>query len=126
MLDLAGVSLKPDQHLDGQSLVPLLKGDKTLDRDALFWHYPHYSNQGGIPGGAIRVGDYKLIERFENGRAHLYNLKADIGERNDLAVTMPDQVAVMRSKLHAWYKDVDAKYLQPKHAGSESPWRPQE
>jgi arylsulfatase A-like enzyme len=124
ILDLAGVEPKPKQHLDGKSLVPLLKGNKTLDRDALFWHYPHYSNQGGIPGGAIRVGDYKLIERFEDGQTHLYDLKADIGERNDLAATMPDRVASMKSRLHTWYRNVDAKYLQPKRAGSESPWRP--
>lgn len=124
MLELAGIPLKPHQHLDGQSLVPLLKGNRQIARDALFWHYPHYSNQGGIPGGAIRVGDYKLIERFEDGRLHLYNLIDDIGERNDLAAEMPDRVASMRDRLHAWYKDVDAKFLQPKQAGSEMPWRP--
>jgi arylsulfatase A-like enzyme len=124
ILDLAGVPPKPDQHLDGKSLVPLLKGEQTLDRDALFWHYPHYSNQGGIPGGAIRVGDYKLIERFEDGRNHLYNLKSDIGERHDLAAEMPDRVASMKSRLHAWYQDVDAKFLQPKRLGDAVPWRP--
>lgn len=123
IIDLAGVGPKPDQHRDGQSLVPLLRGETTLDRDALFWHYPHYSNQGGIPGGAIRVGDYKLIERFEDGRAHLYNLKTDVGERNDLATTMPDRVVSMKSRLHTWYKDVDAKFLQPK-SGMQMPWRP--
>ena len=125
ILDLAGVQPKPKQHVDGKSLVPLLKGDKPLDRDALFWHYPHYSNQGGIPGGAIRVGDYKLIERFEDGRAHLYNLKADIGEHNDLAATMPDRVDSMMNRLHTWYKDVNAKFLQPKQPSDSTPWRPQ-
>ena len=124
ILDLAEVPSKPKQHLDGRSLVPLLKGGETLDRDALFWHYPHYSNQGGMPGGAIRVGDYKLIERFEDGRTHLYDLKTDIGERNDLAATMPDRVASMKNRLHAWYKDIDAKFLQPKSEGSKTPWRP--
>jgi len=124
ILDLAGVPLKPEQHLDGKSLVPLLKGEQTLERDALFWHYPHYSNQGGIPGGAIRVGDYKLIERFEDGRVKLYNLHDDIGERHDLATTMPDRVTAMRSRLHAWYEDVDAKFLQPKQDREEMPWRP--
>lgn len=125
ILDLAGIAPKPKQHLDGQSLIPLLKGKATIARDALFWHYPHYSNQGGIPGGAIRVGDYKLIERFEDGRTHLYHLKTDICEQNDLAATMPDRVASMKTRLHAWYKDVDAKFLEPKQPDSAAPWRPQ-
>lgn len=124
ILDLAGVQSKPDQHLDGKSLVPLLKGATTLDRDALYWHYPHYSNQGGIPGGAIRVGDYKLIERFEDGRTHLYDLSKDVGERHDLAASMPHRVASMQNRLHTWYKDVDAKFLQPKQPGGTTPWRP--
>jgi arylsulfatase A-like enzyme len=124
ILDLAGIQPNPNHQCDGQSLVPLLKGEKSLDRDALFWHYPHYSNQGGIPGGAIRVGDYKLIERFEDGQIHLYNLKADIGERTDLATEMPDRVTAMKNRLHAWYKDVDAKFLQPKRPGDPAPWRP--
>ena len=124
ILDLAGIQPKRDTHLDGQSLVPLLKGEKSLDRDALFWHYPHYSNQGGIPGGAIRVGDYKLIERFEDGQTHLYNLQDDIGERTDLAIEMPDRVAAIKNRLHAWYKDVYAKFLQPKHPDAPAPWRP--
>ena len=96
---------------------------ETIDRKALFWHYPHYSNQGGIPGGAIRVGNLKLIERYEDGRAHLYNLKEDLGEREDLAAQMPDKVKEMRQQLHAWYKEVDAKFLQPKGEAKE-PWRP--
>ena len=126
ILDLAGIGLKSEQHLDGKSLVPLLSGDNTIARDALFWHYPHYSNQGGIPGGAIRIGDYKLIERFEDGQSHLYNLKSDIGERNDLAASMPDQVASMKTRLHNWYENVDAKFLQAKSPESATPWRPQD
>jgi arylsulfatase A-like enzyme len=126
LLELAGLKQKPDQHLDGQSLVPLLKdaGSKTLKRDALFWHYPHYSNQGGVPGAAIRMGRYKLIERFEDGRVHLYDLEGDLGERTDLAEKMPDRVDAMRLRLHDWYKDVDAKFLQPKSADGPQPWRP--
>ena len=63
--------------VDGIDLTPALKGQDSK-RDTSYWHYPHYSNQGGIPGGIIRVGDYKLIERYEDGRVHLYNLKKDI------------------------------------------------
>ena len=123
MLEMVGQPLRPEQHLDGKSLVPLLAGGTSLDRDAIYWHYPHYANQGGFPGGAIRMGDWKLIERFEDGRVHLYNLRLDIGEREDLAFAYPERVEEMRAKLHAWYQEVDAKFLQRKGDGPE-PWRP--
>ncbi len=123
MLDIAGVDLKPEQHLDGRSLAPLLKGEAAIDRDALFWHYPHYSNQGGFPGGAVRQGDLKLIERFEDGRVHLYDLAEDPGEQMDLADKRPEDVKALREQLHAWYNEVDAKFLQAKEGGPE-PWRP--
>jgi arylsulfatase A-like enzyme len=124
ILELVGAPLRPKQHLDGKSLVSLLKGGKKLNREALYWHYPHYSNQGGIPGGAIRMGDWKLFERYEDGRVHLYNLKADVGEQNDVAADHPDRVSMMRAKLHVWYKEVDAKFLRPHPNRSDTPWRP--
>ena len=109
--------------VDGVDLTPLLKGEKdSLDREALYWHFPHSSNQGGFPGGAIRMGKWKLIERYEDGRTHLYDLETDIGERNDVAGEHPDLVQKMASKLHAWYGNVDAKFLQAKD-GAE-PWSP--
>ena len=123
ILEMAGSPPRPSQHRDGVSLVPLLRGGKTLGREALYWHYPHYSNQGGFPGGAIRMGDWKLIERLEDGRVHLYNLARDIGERDNVAARHPDRVAAMRGRLHAWYKQVDAKLLRAKPGGPE-PWRP--
>lgn len=123
VLDLAGLPPRPDQHQDGMSLVPLLEGEATLGREALFWHYPHYGNQGGFPSGAVRMGQWKLIERYEDGRVHLFDLDADIGERNDLARVDPDRVATMRARLHAWYADVGAKFLRPLEGGPE-PWRP--
>ncbi|MHC4175982.1 MAG: sulfatase [Planctomycetota bacterium] len=123
ILDMAGLPSRPDQHLDGVSLVPLLRGGNDLVRDGLYWHYPHYSNQGGFPGGAVRMGDWKLIERFEDGRVHLYNLGEDVGERHDLADAQPERVRKMRNKLHAWYRQVDARFLQPKPDGPQ-PWRP--
>ena len=110
--------------IDGMNLMPLLKDGKALQRDALYWHYPHYSNQGGFPGAAVRMGNWKLIERFEDGKVHLYNLKTDVGERNDVAAKHPDRVKAMRSKLHTWYKEVDAKFLQPKTPKGPMPWRP--
>jgi arylsulfatase A-like enzyme len=123
LLELAGLPKMPQQHLDGVSLVPLLRGQDTLDRETLFWHYPHYSNQGGFPGGAIRRGKWKLIERYEDGRVHLYDLDTDPGERRDLAETQPERVAEMRDRLHRWYEQVDAKFLRPKGDGPQ-PWKP--
>ncbi|WP_442506752.1 sulfatase [Novipirellula sp. SH528] len=117
----AAAGVKVQHAIDGIDIRPALEG-KPLDREALFWHYPHYSNQGGIPGGAIREGGYKLVERYEDGRVHLYNLKDDIGEQNDLANMMPERVDEMRRRLHAWYQTVDAQFLQPKDG--QVPWKP--
>ncbi len=123
LCEIAGVQISKQQQMDGVSLVPLLKQQGPLPRKALYWHYPHYSNQGGFPGGAVRMGDYKLIERYEDGQVHLYNLRDDVGERTDLADQMPDRVATMRTALHAWYQDVDAKFLRAKPGGPQ-PWSP--
>ncbi len=117
----AAIDVEIDHQVDGANLLPALKG-QSLGRKSLFWHYPHYSNQGGIPAGAIREGDYKLIERYEDGRVELYDLKKDIGEQSDLAADQPDRVKEMRERLHQWYKEVDAKFLQ-EHNG-EKPWHP--
>jgi len=113
ILELGSLPLKPDQHLDGVSLVPLLKKHSLAQRP-LFWHYPHYGNQGGSPGGAIRLGDYKLIEFYEDNHVELYNLKNDIGEKNDLSAKLPQKTKELRKKLHAWLKEVDARMPKPK------------
>ena len=115
-------TIKLDHAVDGIDLTPALKGG-ALKRDALYWHYPHYSNQGGIPGGAIRMGDYKLFENYEDGSVSLYNLKNDVGESKDLSSEESERTEHMKKKLHAWYKEVDAKFLQPKGDSGE-PWRP--
>ena len=94
----------------------------AAERD-LFWHYPHYGNQGGFPGGAISQGRYKLIERYEDGRVHLYDLEGDVGERNDLAAEQPERAAAMRARLHAWYDEVGAQFLSALPDGPE-PWQP--
>ncbi len=123
ILEIAGQPLPDGVTIDGCSLVPLLKGETEFSREALFWHYPHYSNQGGFPGGAIRMGPWKLIERFEDGRVHLYDLEHDIGERNDLAAEQPERVQTMRRALHAWYQEVGAQFLQAK-SGGPAAWKP--
>ncbi len=119
----AGVPLPKDRPIDGCDLAPLLKHGKAPARDALFWHYPHYANQGGFPGAAVRMGDWKLIERHENGRAHLYNLRNDPGEQNDLAGKEPARTAAMKARLHAWYKETGARFLRQKGNGPK-PWHP--
>ncbi len=123
ILDICQAPSRPEQHLDGLSLAPLLKGASSFSRDALYWHYPHYSNQGGFPGGAVRQGDWKLVERYEDGRVHLFNLKDDIGELHDLSEQMPERVAAMRKKLHTWYWQTGARFLRPKKDGP-APWHP--
>ncbi len=117
----AAAGVNPTHLVDGINIRTALEGQQ-LGREALYWHYPHYSNQGGIPGGAIRQGDFKLFERYEDGKVHLYNLANDIGEQHDLADAMPEKVSSMRSLLHNWYQSVDAKFLQPKDGNQ--PWRP--
>jgi arylsulfatase A-like enzyme len=113
ILDMAGLSRKPQQHVDGVSWVPLLK-DKKMHRGPLYWHYPHYGNQGGSPGAVVRNGQWKLIEFFEPGRAlELYNLKDDIGEKNNLAEKMPGKVSELKDMLGKWQKEVNAKMPTP-------------
>ena len=124
LLDIAGLPLKPTQHLDGISLKNILNHSGKPKSRHLFWHYPHYSNQGGFPGGATRFGNWKLIERFEDGAIHLYNLKNDISEKIDLSLQFPERVKQMRKQLHAFYKKTDAEFLRPLNEDSPMPWRP--
>ena len=113
MLEMAGLPPKPQQHPDGVSIVPLLRTAGSLPARPLFWHYPHYGNQGGAPGGAVRLGDWKLIEWFEDDHVELYNLKDDLGEQNDLAATLPEQAAELRKLLRDWRASVHANMPKP-------------
>ena len=97
---------------DGQSLAPLLRGARTLRREAIYWHYPHYSNQGGVPSGAVRAGDYKLIEFYEDNHLELYNLGPDIGESEDLSKSDPKRAARMAAMLKKWRESVGAEMPQ--------------
>ena len=119
-LELAELDAKPEQHLDGISLAPLLSAPKShLDRNVIYWHYPHNSNQGGAPSGAIRRRDWKLIERFEDGSTELYNLSEDVGELHDLSGANKDLVIELLDDLHQWQKSVDANMPKP-----NPDWRP--
>lgn len=114
MLEMAGLDLMPEQHQDGISMTPiLLNSSKHTDPQTLFWHYPHYGNQGGTPGAAIREGDFKLIEFFEDGHVELYNLATDIGEQHDLATIQPEKTKQLKEKLHEWLDAVDARMPTP-------------
>ena len=109
---MASVPAERRPAIDGISLTSLLRGG-VLHRDALYWHYPHYSDQGGRPAGAVRAGDYKLIEFYEGGRLELYNLAKDIRESNNLAERDPRRAAALREMLRKWRTSVDAAMPTP-------------
>ena len=98
---------------NGHSLLPLLTGEGDLERPAIYWHYPHYGNQGGTPGSSVRAGDWKLIEFFEDGRLELYNLREDVSEERNLADERPELTARLAGMLGAWRESVEAKIPQP-------------
>ncbi len=112
LMDLAGITTQKtkSQTVDGKSLVPLFESNKNIDREAIYWHYPHYHQEGGVPYSSIRMGDLKLIQNFENDTFELYNLKDDISETNNVIAAYPEKFELMKNKLEAWRKDVDAQY----------------
>lgn len=112
LLEMAGVAAPTKYPLDGISMTPLLKGKRKIKKRALYWHFPHYSNHGlQSPGGAIRLGDYKLLEYFENNTVQLFNLKKDIGEQHDLSASNPKKVKQLRDMLHKWRESVSARMM---------------
>ncbi len=113
ILAMAGLSARPAQHCDGVSLVPLLKRGKAPARKAIFWHYPHYGNQGGRPGCAVRSGDWKLIRFFEDNRSELYNLKGDLSEKHDLCSQMPEKAQELNTLLDRFLKETRATLPKP-------------
>jgi len=128
LLEIAGVRPDPSQVLDGESLAPLLRGTGGLKRDALFWHYPlarpHFL--GGRSSGAVRKGDWKLIEFFDTARVELYNLRDDPGEKTNLAPRRPEQTAELQRLLADWRRRVNAAVpLRPQAgpAGAAFPHR---
>ncbi|MBT5187535.1 MAG: sulfatase [Kordiimonadaceae bacterium] len=119
IMEIAGIEAG---DVDGNSLVSKIKGEVERTEEPLYWHYPHYGNQGGMPASAVRLGQYKLIQRLEDGRYHLYDLSNDPGEHRDIAQNMPEKTQELRSLLLNWYKEVDAQFLREKDG--KVPWRP--
>ena len=109
LLEMLNLPALPNQHLDGKSFVPALKG-QNYERGPIFWHFPHYSNHGyQSPNGAIRSGKYKLIEYFENHTLQLFDLENDLGEQHDLSGAHPDLTKQLHQRLQQWRQQVDAK-----------------
>lgn len=120
MLEMAGIRQLPEQHKDGKSFVDILEGSSEPIHEAIFWHYPHYGNQGGAPGSAIRKGKWKLIHWYENDHYELYNLKEDIGEEQNVASKHPEEVETLKKELNQWLKEVDGKMPSPNPKAGET------
>jgi arylsulfatase A-like enzyme len=117
ILEATGIPDAADHRSDGLSFVPLLRQGEKADapsRGPVFWHYPHYGNQGGAPGGAVRDGDWKLIEWYGGGPLELYNLKDDPSEARNLAEEHPEKRDALAKELTAWRTEVGAKMPTPK------------
>ncbi|MBQ4914187.1 sulfatase [Maribacter sp. MMG018] len=108
LLEFAGVDIPKNHLLEGVSLVPLLKGE-TLTERPLFWHYPHYGNQGGEPVSIIRKGDWKLIHYYEDGRDELYNLKQDLDEKENVLGKHPQLAQELKKELTDYLTQTGAK-----------------
>jgi len=105
-LEIAGAAKPAEQPLDGQSLIPLLEQRGRFEPRAIYWHYPHYHHS--VPAGAIRQGDWKLIEFFDDNHVELYNLTDDLGEKTDLAPSNPAKATELRDKLALWRRSINA------------------
>jgi arylsulfatase A-like enzyme len=113
LLAAAGLPGRPEQHVDGVDFSPLLRGDSTFSRGPIFWHYPHYSNQGDTPGSAVVDGDWKLIEYFEDERLELYNLADDVSETHDKSGIEPAIRDRLHGQLKEWRDSVEALIPKP-------------
>ena len=108
-VEMAGGSPQPSPALDGESFVPLLRGATALKREALHWHFPHRPRRPSLGNsGAIRKGNYKLVEKFSNGKIELYDLSVDLGEKKDLAAKLPAKTKELLHDLRTWRNEVGA------------------
>lgn len=111
LIEAAGIPAPTVPNLDGRSLAPLLRGEvaeAAYARGPVFWHYPHYGNQGGAPSSSIRHGDWKLIHWYEDDSVELYNLATDLGETTNLAQAEPETAASLLADLNAWRTEIGA------------------
>jgi arylsulfatase A-like enzyme len=125
LCEIAGTRPPRGHVLDGVSLVPLLRdAGAHLGRDAIYWHFPAYLEAFGrsgwrtTPAGAVRAGNFKLIQFFEDGRLELYNVVEDVGEKNNLVRSLPEKAKELQDKLATWRKDLGAPMPTPKSAPS--------
>ncbi|WP_169818775.1 sulfatase [Niabella ginsenosidivorans] len=112
LLQAANLSLMPQQHTGGISILPLFKGGIIAPR-SLFWHYPHFSPQGGTPSSAVQEKGWKLIHSYVGDKYELYNLEKDISEKINLADRYPRKVSALKSQLFGWLKQQGALYPTP-------------
>lgn len=108
LLEMAGIRPDRRQCADGLSLVPLLRGEQIPERP-IYWHYPHYGNQGGTPVAAVRRGKYKLLLFFEDRHTELYDLQEDVSESHDLSGQLPQLAGEMCELLEGWLEDVGGR-----------------
>ena len=120
LLEIVGLPPRPEQHMDGVSLVPLLQQTGEIEPRPLFWHFPNYIGAGhpdpARPLSVVRRGDYKLMEFLEDGHVELYNLREDLGEEHDLAAAMPERAAELRQLLAAWRAAAGVQMPRPNPA----------
>jgi arylsulfatase A len=116
ILEMTGQTIENETSLDGVSLALLLRDEGTIEKRDLFWHYPHYQHyqlEGTTPYGAVRRGDWKLIEFYDGAPVELYNLREDASERHNLASSEPERVKELHGALHAWLIAVGAQMPTP-------------
>ena len=114
MLSIAGIELRPKDHVDGYDLEPLLREGKVPDRKAFYWHYPHDHGAGNQPSGSILVGEYKLITYFRTKKVELYKIDDDLSELKDVSSSMPEKCIEMLKQLQSWQKTLpDFTYGSP-------------
>ena len=112
LLEMAGLPTRPNQHLDAVSLVPIVEGG-SIERDTLYWHFPHYQGEGSYPASAIRIGEFKLIHNYHHEDVLLYDVVNDPNETKNLSLSMPEKARSLDKQLMAYLKETGAYIPQP-------------
>lgn len=122
LLDLANIPLQPKAHADGVSLKPLLKGEELPERP-LYWHYPHYGNQGGEPVSIMRKNNWKIIHYWEDNHLELYDLSTDLGENHDVSAQNNKRAQDMKTELMDWLESMHTQYAEVDATWDELAWK---